>query len=55
MGVLEEALVALGSALVPLVRDAFAKGATREDILKAAEASMVAASDVEMRRELGDD
>ncbi len=50
-----EILEALGAALVPLIRDALSKGATREDVEKTIEASMVAASDAEMLRELGPD
>lgn len=47
-----EALAALGAALVPLIRDALAKGASKEEVVAQIEASMIAASDAEMHREL---
>jgi hypothetical protein len=52
---MEEILIALGEAVVPLIRDALTKGAAHADIMKTLEASMVAASDAEMLRELGPD
>lgn len=50
-----EAIEAFAAALAPVVADATKNGVSREDMLKTLEASMIAASDVEMRRELGPD
>lgn len=52
---MEAILEALAAAVGPAIFNALTKGASRDDVMKTIEASMVAASDAAMLAELGPD